>query len=116
MEKALPLDCQDKFVFIDSDTTPKDYEIWKEYGVNDDLSIIPYVDEWLWDSITLRDMYVVNNCYRSVGAIFFVIDGKYTLACYNDGRKLIKVQDDKYYADFNSQLEIFNYSRAKKAF
>jgi hypothetical protein len=103
------------FVYVGANTTPNDYENWKEYGVNDDLSIEPYVDEWIWNSITLRDMYVIDN-YKLVGAVFFVIDGKYTLACYNDGRKLIKIQDDKHYSEFNSQLEIFNYLRAKRRF
>ena len=111
-------DSHEEFIYINSDTVPKDYKIWNKYGIDDDLSIIPFTDEWLWISsdglITLRDMYVVNNRYMLVGAIFFVNDDKYTLACYNDGRKLIKVQDDEYYSEFHSQLEMFNYLRAKR--
>ena len=114
MKKDSTSDCQEKFIYVGSNAVPKDYKIWKKYGVNDDLSIEPYVDVWLWDSIELRDMYIINDRYMSVGAIFFVIKDKYTLACYNDGRKLIKIQDDEHYSEFNSQLEIFNYLRAKR--
>ena len=127
--KDLPLDCQekyeqylkgDKFIYINSNAAPKDYKIWKKYGIDDDLSIKPYIDIWLWKSsdglIILRDMYVINSSYMLVGAIFFVIEDKYTIACYNDGRKLIKVQDDEYYSEFNFQLEMFNYLRAKRRY
>lgn len=98
--------------YIKSYVTKQDLRIALDYSIIDHDSADLYVDEWEWNSMILKDMYIINERYMTVGAIFFVANDKYILACYNDGRNLIKVQDDKNYEEFNSQLSMFNYIRA----
>jgi hypothetical protein len=77
----------------------RDLIAWKGYLKNNEIDDVhveePDVNKWKWRSsigeITLKDISYICRYDRILGAVFFVIDGNYELACLNDGRNLVKV-------------------------
>lgn len=118
----------DKFVFVSSDISNdfNEIEAWnkypKEYGlIVNDWAERPTVDTWTWESsigkITLKDIYYASHLHSNLlyGAVFFVWNDKYELACLNDGRNMVQIRvDGKLYRKFNQQLTSYNYIRAKR--
>lgn len=95
---------------------------WKQYlkekEIDNDLEDEPsFVDEWKSSigEITLKNMYYISRSDELLGAVFFVINGKYQMAYLNNGRNLVKYQEDnKLDNEFNQQLTSFNYIHAKR--
>lgn len=120
---------EDKFIFVPDNSekdasSEEDLSAWNKYlqkhtDPENKSAEWPTVDEWKWRSsigeIIIKDMHYVCLSNLIVGAVFFVLNEKYELACLNDGKNMIKVREDtELHREFNQQLNLFNYIRGKR--